>query len=226
MANNYSLATVTPNLPANLFTAEELRSLHVACGITTERIGEDLYFFAEDCFCEQGEDEDGFGVDCQALFQEKLRQLDPPTYPHISIQGAISCSKMRRDEFGGFAVFITRDEIRYMSTWQWLHEQTRRTDVLPGQEATGISTVIPPPGHPHSRFDIEHNPEENPDRVYVLVDGKFDVAIIRTDEGVVVDVYPKDGFETIASTYAFDSDCEQSEDAATTPSETREPSHQ
>ena len=33
--------------------------------------------------------------------------------------------------------------------------------------------------------------------MYVLVDGKFDVAIIRTDEGVVVDVYPKDGFETV-----------------------------
>ena len=62
---------------------------------------------------------------------------------------------------------------------------------------------------PPSRFEIEHDPLENPDRVYVLVDGKFDVAIIRTDEGVVVDVYPKDGFETIATTYAFDPDVEQ-----------------
>jgi hypothetical protein len=35
------------------------------------------------------------------------------------------------------------------------------------------------------------------------------VAIIRTDEGIVVDVYPKDAFETIATTYAFDSDVEQ-----------------
>ncbi len=40
----------------------------------------------------------------------------------------------------------------------------------------------------------------------MLVDGQFDVAIIRTDEGMVIDVYPKDGFETIATTYAFDSD--------------------
>jgi hypothetical protein len=60
-----------------------------------------------------------------------------------------------------------------------------------------------------SRFEIEHDPAENSDRVYVLVDGKFDVAVIRTDEGVVVDVYPKDGFETIATTFAFDSDVEQ-----------------
>ena len=72
--------------------------------------------------------------------------------------------------------------------------------------ASGIVRLRP--GHP-ARFEIEHDPAENSDRVYVLVDGKFDVAIIRTDEGVVVDVYPKDGFETVATTYAFDSDVEQ-----------------
>ena len=63
------------------------------------------------------------------------------------------------------------------------------------------------------RFEIEHDPAENSDRVYVMVDGKFDVAIIRTDEGVVVDVYPKDGFETVATTYALDSDVEQESSA-------------
>lgn len=34
--------------------------------------------------------------------------------------------------------------------------------------------------------------EDLPDRIYVLVDGKLDVVIIRTDEGLVIDVYPKD----------------------------------
>lgn len=67
----------------------------------------------------------------------------------------------------------------------------------------------PVPAKPPSRFEIEHDPLENPDRVYVLVDGTFDVAITRTDEGVVVDVYPKDGFEAIATAYAFDPDVEQ-----------------
>jgi hypothetical protein len=67
----------------------------------------------------------------------------------------------------------------------------------------------PIPAKPPSRFEIEHDPAENSDRVYVLVDGKFDVAIIRTGEGVVVDVYPKDGFDTVATTYAYDSDVEQ-----------------
>jgi hypothetical protein len=74
-------------------------------------------------------------------------------------------------------------------------------------EAAGIRADSTPVKHP-ARFEIEHDPQENPDRAYVLVDGKFDVAIIRTDEGVVVDVYPKDGFETIATTYAFNSEVE------------------
>jgi hypothetical protein len=84
------------------------------------------------------------------------------------------------------------------------------------QRAVAQTETTCPPSAPsssapgcHARFEIEHDPAENSDRVYVLVDGKFDVAIIRTDEGVVVDVYPKDGLETIATTYAFDSDVEE-----------------
>ena len=135
MANNYSQATVSPNLPAALFDEDELRSLRIACGMSSDRIGDDLYFFAEDYFCEQGEDGDGFGVDCLALLQEKLRQLDADTYPHISIQGATTCSKMRPDEFGGFVHLITRDDVRSMSTWQWLHEQTHQGGSLPAAKA-------------------------------------------------------------------------------------------
>jgi hypothetical protein len=57
-----------------------------------------------------------------------------------------------------------------------------------------------------SRFAITRDLAQSPDRVYVMIDGIFDVHVIRTDEGVVVDIYPKDGMEPIASTYAFDSE--------------------
>jgi hypothetical protein len=125
MADNYYQATVSPELPARLFSEDELQALELACGLTAERCGDDLYFFAETCFSERGEDADGFGVDCLALMQEKLRQLDPTDYPCISIQGASTCSKMRPDEFGGFAFLITRDGIRSMSTWDWLNEEEK-----------------------------------------------------------------------------------------------------
>jgi hypothetical protein len=135
MANNYSQGTVSPELPAALFTDEELRTLEFACGLCCEHYGDQLSFFAESCFCEFGEDDTGFGVDCLALMQRRLCQLDPAEYPHISIQGASTCSKMRPDEFGGFAFLITRDAIRSMSTWQWLHEQTHPAPGLPATAA-------------------------------------------------------------------------------------------
>jgi hypothetical protein len=134
MADNYSQATVSPDLPAALFNDEELRSLEFACGLTYERYDENLYFFAEACFYEKGEGEDGFGVDCLALLQEKLLKLEPDAYPHISIQGAATCSKMRPDEFGGFAYFITRDTVRSTSTWQWLYEQAHQCGSLPAAQ--------------------------------------------------------------------------------------------
>ena len=124
MANNSSQATLSPSLPAALFHEEELQSLAIACGLSAEMYGDDVYLFAEECFSEVGEDENGRPVDCLVLMQEKLRRLDPAAYPPISLHGASSCSKMRPDEFGGFAHFITRDEIRSGSTWEWLREQT------------------------------------------------------------------------------------------------------
>ena len=135
MADNYSQATVSPELPADLFSEEELRALETACGITCERYGENLYFFAETGFYEQGEDEAGFGVDCLAFLQEKLLKLNADAYPHIAIQGATTCSKMRPDEFGGFAYFITRDHVRYMSTWGWLYDQEHPNASQPAQTA-------------------------------------------------------------------------------------------
>jgi hypothetical protein len=77
-------------------------------------------------------------------------------------------------------------------------------------QASGAGILPAVDGQP-PRFEFTHEPEENSDRAYVLVDGKFDVAIIRTDEGVVVDVYPRHGIDSIASTYAFDTDAEAEE---------------
>jgi hypothetical protein len=94
----------------------------------------------------------------------------------------------------------------------WLRLPPSEWEAEPPAIAQATNPPSAPPatasGYP-ARFEIEHDPEENSDRVYVLVDGKFDVAIIRTDEGVVVDVYPKDGFDSIATTYAFDFDVGQ-----------------
>lgn len=61
-------------------------------------------------------------------------------------------------------------------------------------------------------FEYEHNADDLPDRAYVLVDGKFDIAITRTSEGIVIDVYPKDWIEPLDTFTVWDEDiaaCEQ-----------------
>lgn len=58
-------------------------------------------------------------------------------------------------------------------------------------------------------FDIEHLPEENPGRVYVMVDNKYDVSIIRTEDGLVVRIVPYEWDDPIDSLEVFDSDIEE-----------------
>ena len=134
MADNFHQATVSPDLPAALFSEDERDSLQIGCGLSFERIGDHLYFFADTSFREEGDDAEDCSIDCLAIFQEKLRQLDPDAYPHIAIEGAATCSKMRPGEFGGFAILITRDDVRSMSTWQWLQEQAHRGARLPSAQ--------------------------------------------------------------------------------------------
>jgi hypothetical protein len=135
MANNYTDASISPPLPASLFSQAEIESLHAACNVICSRDGDDLHLFGEMFFSPEGEDEDGGEVDLPALLQSKLRQLDPAAYPRITIHGACHCDKKRPDEFGGFAYVITRDEVRYFSTWEWLEEQTRSAAPSPAATA-------------------------------------------------------------------------------------------
>jgi hypothetical protein len=127
MANNYTDASISPPLPASLFSPGEIRSLKAACFVVCDRYGDDLHLFGELYFSTEGEDEDGREVNLLSLLQGKLRQLDPAAYPHVTIHGAHYCDKKRPDEFGGFAYVITRDQIRSISTWEWLATQTAET---------------------------------------------------------------------------------------------------
>jgi len=51
---------------------------------------------------------------------------------------------------------------------------------------------------------IEHTDD---DRVYICVNEIFDVKIVKTDEGIVVDIYPWGSTgDPIATTYAYDNE--------------------
>ena len=88
MANNYTDASISPALPASLFSQAEIELLESACNVVCDRDGEALHLFGELYFSTEGEDEGGCEVNPPALLQSKLRQLDPAAYPHITIHGA------------------------------------------------------------------------------------------------------------------------------------------
>jgi len=62
-------------------------------------------------------------------------------------------------------------------------------------------------------FEFTHEPEENADRAYVLVDGAYDVAIIRNEHGLRIEIYPKDWIDPIDGLRLYDSDVEQAASA-------------
>lgn len=53
--------------------------------------------------------------------------------------------------------------------------------------------------------DVEYTDH---DRIYMVVNDIFDVKIQRTDEGIVVDIFPAGvAADPIATTYAYDNEC-------------------
>jgi hypothetical protein len=59
-----------------------------------------------------------------------------------------------------------------------------------------------------SRIELSNVEYMDNDRIYITINDLFDVRIVRTDEGIVLDVYPSDESvvvdEPVATTYAFD----------------------
>ena len=43
------------------------------------------------------------------------------------------------------------------------------------------------------------SPEDDADRAYVLVNDIFDISLLRTEEGLIIDVYEKDGAECVGT---------------------------
>jgi len=119
MANNYMPATVYPYFPQALITAnsEELSEL----GVSWESDG---YMYLED----GSEDWDRLVALIQAMLLE-WNLTDPDNASKYAyIKAAFYCDKMRQDEFGGFAAFITPADTIYHSTDTFIMEQIEKLE--------------------------------------------------------------------------------------------------
>ena len=56
------------------------------------------------------------------IFQSWLRAISDETRS-VGFEWANTCTKPRLDAFGGGAVFIRKDEVRWLNTGSWLHER-------------------------------------------------------------------------------------------------------
>ena len=151
MANNYSQATVSPDFPVSVISDLELTLLATA-GASYETFksnGEDTYYFCNEEYFSEDVDT-GFldandvdpdeltdgdrvyfddadilreNITVMEIYQNILKRLPEDEYPCIIIQGADTCDKMRVDNFGGFAVFITRTEVDSISTFGWINDK-------------------------------------------------------------------------------------------------------
>uniref|UniRef100_A0A6M3LRZ7 Uncharacterized protein n=1 Tax=viral metagenome TaxID=1070528 RepID=A0A6M3LRZ7_9ZZZZ len=115
MADNYSQGTVDPEIKKSDLKPEDLEKISEYISVEEyDRDGETyLYLFSE---------EYGDWDELSEVLKNCLKYL-PIDY--FTIQIANTCSKMRHGEFGGCALFITKEEIKYCDIWDWLMEQEK-----------------------------------------------------------------------------------------------------
>jgi len=116
MANNYTQATVEPEIHPDLITPEEINELcDNGYNYVTTQYG-DYYFFVEE----------GFWLDDTAHIWQNVIKRSKEFTPDVEViyeeieeivvEGAYTCSKMRPGEFGGFVARITEDDVQQAGT--------------------------------------------------------------------------------------------------------------
>jgi len=116
-----------PVIPNHLLTREDKKFIAMF-GVTSFPDGDGVRLFADgDCdhaICEDKENnpkelEEG---DLIARLQDIICRSNGEL-PWISKETALLCSSPRADGFGGTAIFITADDVQYLSTSSWLQER-------------------------------------------------------------------------------------------------------
>jgi hypothetical protein len=146
MADNYCQAVFQPNIPKHLINDEQRRIIE-AFSITIEPDGDVLYLYAED-WCtdahltdENGTEKDLDEDDLFGCFQEIIR-CSNGELKWISKEQAYTCSRMRPDGFGGGALFITADDVQYVSTSEWLEQQIGKFEIPDAEPMTGEPSYL------------------------------------------------------------------------------------
>lgn len=129
MADYYDQAVIRPDVPMDLLTADEVETLG-ACGVTlmkhADGDGKQLYYlYAEEgfhCFEDDGGEEIEGGEMAFEILQRVIARSDGEIR-YFEIEAACTCSKMNSDGFGGYAAFVTKDNVEHIGTNSWLAQR-------------------------------------------------------------------------------------------------------
>lgn len=137
MAQNYTQFSFT--IPATKEQANWLEALVQSCHDYVDGTAEDSDFDPDVIQCLEGDlqpdvqiewddssiwfhaDESGDIEFTANVIHKMLQHFDLEN--RLGFTWSMSCSRMRPDEFGGGAVFITKDDISYMSAQSWLSDK-------------------------------------------------------------------------------------------------------
>jgi hypothetical protein len=151
MADMYTQGVIWPPVPNDLLD-DLTKDRLAACGIEWEDAGHDrLYLFASDGpyngMIYLNNDQEPTEVDYVELLQQLIIR-SAGRLKALTIEAADTCSKMRPDGFGGWAMIITAmgctDDTQYLSTYEWIRTKVKELGLdqdVYGTEKDGGSHV-------------------------------------------------------------------------------------
>lgn len=132
MANNYEEATLVPSIPKDKITDAEIAIMDMCGWDSEEDDNGTLYFFCENGMSdfEDADEEDQrmiaddpiWGGRDRIEFTEVLQKVLErwPEGRCFQVEGCYRCDRMRAGQFGGFAFFVTKDNVQFTATHDFL----------------------------------------------------------------------------------------------------------
>lgn len=135
MADYYTTGTVSPEIPCEFITAEDIEFIK-RFGFETEEFDKSgvkhCYFYAPEYSSVALDIINGEEIEIgeEKLFRvfQKILRRSKGKLPYIYLSFVHTCSRYRPDGFGGSAVFITDKTIKWVSTWGWLSKQKGKAE--------------------------------------------------------------------------------------------------
>jgi hypothetical protein len=176
MSDNADQATISPNFPTAVVEAniDKLKELNVDNYLDKDGT---MYLYCEDGMYDTDE--------LTALLQKMLTEAK---MDYCAIEGCFYCTKMLPGEFGGFALFVTPDDVQHINTGSWVNRQEnkfkrKKEGVMSIEDALNIVYQLAEQGSLSQSEAREHNLSEEAGRQQEALAVVHDMIVNEYEEG-------------------------------------------